>query len=321
MTYEYGSQTKSNLVVGADTVVFQTVNAHVQLQNSQGALMDTGTVQYYAGAWRSFGTTPGGIAAKELLPGNYSFRMTYAYASKDKQQDIGTNPAVVFQTVNAVVQLQNSQGGRIDQGTVQYYSGAWRDLGATANGVANKELLPNNYSFRMTYAYASKDKQQDIGTNPTVIFQTVNAAVELRNSQGSLMDQGTVQYYSGAWRDFGVTANGVATKELLPNNYSFRITYEFVSNDKAQDLSINSTVSFSTVLCTVRVKDSQNEQVDGAQASYYSGAWRQIGATVNGEITKELLPANLSFRVTIGTASQDKAQNIGTNPLVEFTTQ
>jgi hypothetical protein len=110
MTYEYGTQTKSNVTVGPDTVAFQTVNAQIQLQDSRGSLIDTGTVQYYGGAWRSLGTTISGVALKELLPGNYSFRMTYAYASKDKQQDIGSNPTVVFQTVNASVQLQNSQG-------------------------------------------------------------------------------------------------------------------------------------------------------------------------------------------------------------------
>ena len=213
------------------------------------------------------------------------------------------------------------KGNLIDQGTVQYYSGAWRDFGATTNGVATKELLPNNYSFRMTYAFASKDKQQDIGATPTVVFQTVNATVQLENSQGALIDQGTVQYYSGAWRAFGVTANGIATKELLPNNYSFRMTYEFVSNDKVQDISANSTVSFSTVLCTVRVKNAQNRPVDGAQASYYSGAWRQIGATVNGEVTKELLPANLTFRITYGATQQDKTQNLSTNNVVEFSIQ
>jgi hypothetical protein len=210
-----------------------------------------------------------------------------------------------------------------DQGTVQYYSGAWRDLGTTTNGVANKELLPNNYSFRMTYAYASKDKQQDISTNATVIFQTVNAVVQLQNSQGAIMpaplgDQGTVQYYSGAWRTLGTSSNGTTAKELLPNNYSFRMTYEYVSIDKTQDISTNNTVNFSTLLCTVRVKNSQNQSVTGAQASYYSGAWRLIGTTVNGDVTKELLPVNLSFRVKYGTQQQDKQQNLSTNNIVEF---
>ena len=328
MTYEYGTQTKSNVSISNDTIMFQTVNAQIQLQNSSGALIlapsgDTGSVQYYAGAWRNLGTTTNGITAKELLPANYSFRMTYAYASKDKQQDISTNATVIFQTVSATIQLQNSQGNLIDQGTVQYYSGAWRDLGTTTNGIAKKELLPNNYSFRMTYAYASKDKQQDIGTNATVVFQTVNAAIQLQNSQGTLMpaplgDQGTVQYYSGAWRTLGTTTNGTASKELLPNNYSFRMTYEYVSLDKAQDISVNNTVSFSTVLCTIQVKNSQNQPVNNAMASYYSGAWRQIGNTVNGVITKELLPVNLSFRVKYGTQQQDKQQNLSTNNVVEF---
>ncbi len=318
MTYAFASKDKQQDIGTNPTVVFQTINAAVQLKNSQGNLIDQGTVQYYSGAWRSFGTTTNGIANKELLPNNYSFRMTYAYASKDKQQDIGANATVVFQTVNAAVQLKNSQGNLIDQGTVQYYSGAWRSFGTTANGVANKELLPNNYSFRMTYAFASKDKQQDIGTNPTVVFQTVNAAVQLKNSQGSLIDQGTVQYYSGAWRSFGTTSGGAANKELLPNNYSFRMTHEYISMDKSQDISTNNTVSFSTVLCTVRVKNSQNQPVDNAQASYYSGAWRQIGNTVNGEVTKELLPVNLTFRVKSGTVQQDKAQNLSTNNVVEF---
>jgi hypothetical protein len=328
MTYAYASKDKQQNISTNPNVVFQTVNAQVRLQNSQSTLIDQGTVQYYSGAWRDLGTTTNGVANKELLPNNYSFRMSYAYASKDKQQDLSTNPIVVFQTVNAAVQLQNSQGALMpaplgDQGTVQYYSGAWRGLGTTTNGVANKELLPNNYSFRMTYAYASKDKQQDLSTNPTVVFQTVSAAVQIKNSLGNLMpaplgDQGTVQYYSGAWRNLGTTTNGTATKELLPNNYSFRMTYEYVSLDKSQDVSTNNTVTFSTVLCTIRVKNTQNQPVDNALASYYSGAWRVIGNTVNGEVTKELLPVNLSFRVKYGTQQQDKQQNLSTNNVVEF---
>ena len=395
MTYEFGTQTKSNVPISNDTIVFQTVNAQIQLQNSNGTLIDTGTVQYYSGAWRDLGSTTNGVANKELLPNNYSFRMSYAYASKDKQQDIGTNATVVFQTVNAAVQLQNSQGTLMDQGTVQYYSGAWRDLGitvngvvskdllpntysfrmnyasaskdkqqdittnptvvfqtvnatvqlknslgtlidtgvvqyysgawltlgTTTNGVAAKELLPNSYSFRMNYAYSTKDKQQDINTNPTVVFQTVSAAVQLKNSSGVLIDTGTVQYYSGAWRSLGTTTNGVTTKELLPNSYSFRMTYALVSLDKTQDISNNATVNFSTVLCTVRVKNSQSQFIDNALASYYSGVWKQIGNTINGIITKELLPVSLSFRVKYGTQQIDKQQNLSTNNLVDFVVQ
>ncbi len=326
MTYEYGTQTKSNVTVGTDTAIFQTVNAQIKLQDSKGNPLDTGTVQYYAGAWRNLGTTTNGVATKELLPNSYSFRMTYAYGSNDKSQDIGANPAVVFQTVNATVQLQDSHGTLMpaplgDQGTVQYYSGAWRDLGTTTNGVATKELLPNSYSFRMTYAYGGNDKQQNISTNPSVVFQTVNATVQLKNSQGNLIDTGTVQYYAGAWRTLGVTSSGTATKELLPNNYSFRMTYAFVSNDKAQDISTNSTVVFSTVLCTINVTNSQSQPVNNVQASYYSGAWWQIGPTVNGQVTKELLPANLTFRITYGTNHQDKTQNLSTNNVVQFTIQ
>ena len=319
MTYEYGMQQKDNVAIGSTPVVFQTVNAQVMLQNSLGNPIDTGTVQYYAGAWRTFGTTSNGTATKELLANNYSFRMAYAFGSNEKQQDLNSNPIVIFQTVNTAVQLKNSHGELMDQGTVQYYSGAWRAFGTTSNGVATKELLPNNYSFRMTYAYGSNDKQQNLSVNPTVVFQTVNVAVQLKNSQGNLIDQGTVQYYSGAWRAFGTTTNGAASKELLPNSYSFRLTHEFISNDKQQDIGANNIVMFSTVSATVKVTNLQNNPVNNAAVTYYSGAWRTLGTTaVNGEAIKELLPANLPFRAKFGTAQQDKTQNLTSNPVVEI---
>jgi uncharacterized protein (DUF1015 family) len=320
MTYANSNNDKQQNIGDNSTVVFQTVNANVQLKNSQGNLIDQGTVTYYAGGWRDFGATTNGVAAKELLPNNYSFRMSYAYGSNDKQQNIGDDPTVVFQTVNAKVQLKDSQGNLIDQGTVKYYAGGWRDFGTTSNGVATKELLPNNYSFRMTYAYGSNDKQQNIGDNSTVVFQTVNANVQLKNSQGNLIDEGAVKYYAGGWRDFGTTTNGIAAKELLPNNYSFRMTYEFVSNDKQQNIGTNSTVTFSTVLCTIDVKNSQNQPVDGADIKYYSGGWREIGQTVNGQITKELLPKTLTFRMNHNSVQQDKSQDISANNTVEFNT-
>jgi hypothetical protein len=99
------------------------------------------------------------------------------------------------------------------------------------------------------------------------------------------------------------------------------MAYQTVTNDKVQDISTNSTVSFATVLCTVTVKNSQGQPVDGAQVSYYFNSWVPIGATVGGQVTKELLPASLTFRETIGSTTQNKQQNIGTNALVDFVTQ
>ena len=318
MTYAYSSNDKQQDIGTDATVIFRTVNASVQLQNSQGQLIDEGTVKYYAGGWKDLGTTEKGIASKELLPNNYSFRMTYADASNDKQQNIGDNPTVVFQTVNASIQLKNSQGQFIDEGEVKYYAGGWRDFGTTVNGTALKELLPNNYSFRMTYAYASYDKQQNIGDNSNVVFQTVNASVQLKNSQDQFIDEGTVKYYGGGWRDFGSTSNGIISKELLPNNYSFRMNHEYISNDKQQNIGANNVVVFSTILCRVKVTNSQNQPINSADIKYYAGGWRQFGTTSNGEAAKELLPSNITFRGTYSGVSRDKQQNTGENPVIEI---
>ncbi len=293
----------------------------VRLVNSSGTLLTSGSLQYYEGSWKDAVNNGDGTFSVNTTLSTVSLRMTYAYGSQQKNNVPVNSGPVTFQTVNTQVKLQNSQGTPIDTGTVQYYAGAWRSFGTTSNGMASMELLPASYSFRMTYAGGSNDKQQDIGTNPTVVFQMVNATVQLQNSQGALIDQGTVQYYAGAWRAFGSTNSGVVTKELLPRSYSFRMTYQYVSNDKTQDIGITSTVSYSTVLCTVKVTNTLGQPVDGAQISYYSGAWRTIGPTVNGQITKELLPANLSFRMSYGGKTQDKQQNLSTNSVVEFVAQ
>ncbi len=295
-------------------------NLTVTLTNSSGALLTNGSLQYYEGAWKDAVNNGDGtftiITDKQTL----SIRMTYEGGSQQINNVPAQNNTYTFQTVNASVQLKNSLGELLPEGQVQYYAGSWRNFGTTQNGIAAKELLPNTYSFRMTYEGGSNDKQQNIGDNPTVAFQTVNASVQLKNSLGNLIsDAGTVQYYAGGWRSFGTITNGTVSKELLPKNYSFRMTYDFISNDKQQDIGANSTVVFSTVLCTVKVTDNQNQPVDGADVKYYSGAWRDFGTTVDGKAVKEMLPKSLSFRVNYNGQQQDKTQDIGINGTVEFT--
>jgi len=226
---------------------------------------------------------------------------------------------IPLSSANLLVKLTNSLGNQIPASNVMYYEGSWKDAVNNGDGTFTVITTKPTVSIRMFYEYANQTVHNVPAQNNTYTFTTVNAAVELRNSSGSLIDAGTVQYYAGAWRSFGTTVNGVANKELLPINYSFRMTYEYVPLDKQQDISTNSTVTFSTVLCTVKVTKANGQPLSGASTKYYSGAWRDIGLTnTNGEAAKELLPKSLNFRAASGSVSQDKQQDIGVNNLVEI---
>ncbi len=81
-----------------------------------------------------------------------------------------------------------------------------------------------------------------------MIFQTVRVNVQLRDSQGRLMDGGKVQYYSGGGWDFGLTSGGIAEKELLPANYKFRATSGKVQVEKSPEVSVNPMVELNVNL-------------------------------------------------------------------------
>jgi Tol biopolymer transport system component len=281
MIFENANIDKTQTVGPGSEVVFQTTKVEIDLKNSSGNLMDTGSTKFYANGWRDFGTTSGGRVYKELLPRSYTFRMNYENANADKTQDVGQNNIVQFQTANVTVQLNNSIGNPLDPGTVKFYSGAWHDFGTTSGGQVSKELLPVNYTFRMNYENANMDKAQNIALYPIVTFQTKNVTVQLNSSTGVPLDTGAVKFYAGSWREFGNTSNGQASKELLPLSYSFRMIFKNATNDKVQNVGIDPLVVYQTGNV---VSDSN------ACTAFYSGNWQTFSPGI------ELLPIQYTFR-------------------------
>ncbi|MCP4154459.1 MAG: hypothetical protein GY757_42435, partial [bacterium] len=256
MTYEGASINLTQDLANNPVVTFKTVNATVQLKDSNGNPLDTGAVHYYAGGWKTFGTTSNGETKKELLPVSYVFRMSYGGAALNKTHDLSAGPVVLFQTTAATVQLKDSSGNPLDTGSVQYYASGWKTFGITSGGEAKKELLPLSYVFRMSYGGTAINKTHDLSAEPVVRFQTTAATVQLKDSSGNPLDTGSVQYYAGGWKTFGITSGGETTKELLPLSYVFRMSYGGTAINKTHDLSAESVVRFQTTAATVQLKDS-----------------------------------------------------------------
>ena len=319
--------------IGADTHTLDDIDctgntcvytlAQIKLLNSSNAGIPGGTAKWYNGTWHTIGNTPAngvitlGIPA---APANLLFSMDYAFTHTEKWQNTATNFVVVFQTKNVEVQLKDSTGAPMDTGFVRYYTGAWHDIGNTSGGKVNIELLPSNIDFSMDNNFVHNEKWQDVGANPTVVFQTKNVEVQLMDSTGELMDTGFVRYYTGAWHDIGNTTDGKVNIELLPANIDFSMDNNFVHNEKWQDTNANPVVVFQTKNVEVQLMDSTGALMDTGFVRYYTGAWHDIGDTSGGRINIELLPANINFSMDNNFVHNEKWQNTGTNATIVFQT-
>jgi hypothetical protein len=190
------------------TVTPTSVTVTVKLLSSKGKGLSGAAVQYYTNAWKSFGTTgSGGTVSKALPPGTYNFQITYAGASQQKSQNVLTNPTVVFQTTLVTMSLISSTNATLSGGA-QYYAGGWKTFG-TGTTPTNMELLPLTYSFQVSYAGASQQVGQNVASNASVIFKTVQVHSD--------SDKCT-SYYAGGWKKFK------QDMQLLPGTYKFRFS-------------------------------------------------------------------------------------------------
>jgi rare lipoprotein A (peptidoglycan hydrolase) len=121
----------------ATTVTFQTAEVTVELRSSAGDLLDTGNASYYAGGWHTIGDTSNGQVTVEMLPGSYSFAMTYL-GTRQQLNSVGvagTATTVTF-TTGAVHSASATASS--------YYANGWKPF------TQDMELLPGSYTFHFT---------------------------------------------------------------------------------------------------------------------------------------------------------------------------
>jgi hypothetical protein len=316
MTFRMGhagaSQSMSQNVGVNTTVQFQTALASMTLLNSSSSPL-AATADYYASGWKTFGSGTT-TATMELLPVAYTFRVGYGGASMTKSQNIGTDPNVVFSTVEATMKLLSSTNAELTA-DADYYASGWKTFGV-GNTTTTMELLPVSYTFRVGYGGASMTKSQNIGTNPIVEFSTIEATMRLLSSTNAELTA-DADYYASGWKTFG-GGSTTTTMELLPVSYTFRVGYGGASMTKSQNIGSDPLVVFSTIEATMKLLSSTNAELT-ADADYYASGWKTFG-TGNTTCTMELLPVSYTFRVGYGGASMTKSQNIGTDPDVVFST-
>ncbi len=137
-----------NPVIDSDKVVSEVGSeaddrTFIYLVSSNDIPLSGGLVEYYDGEWKSLGTTgTEGYVTTNLVMKSYTFRMKYANSSLTKYQDLSSERAVIFQTINTTIEFVDSTGSPLDSDNVRYYSDGWHGFGSTVNGTVIKELLP-----------------------------------------------------------------------------------------------------------------------------------------------------------------------------------
>jgi hypothetical protein len=295
------------------TLTINTVQVTVKLETCGGTPL-VGEAKYYYGGWTTIGNTPATI---ELLPysglgpgqGSYDFQVIYdGRTSATIRQDISVNPVIVFKTTKV---------NFLTSDTVYWYNGGWQLF------TSPKEVIGGlgkwaDFKFGDTH-------------NPTIRLD-INGCelsgypvtVKLLDSKGVGLEGGFAEYFhsSTSWQPIGTTGSDGTVFALLPKKPSqIKLTYEWVTNRNYQDITVNPVVTFNTIDVLTTLKTCGGIGLEGGVAEYLSSYWRPIGTTdTNGEIHKEMLPANLQFKMTYAYGTDRFYQDTGTDPSVDFTT-
>jgi hypothetical protein len=217
------------------------------------------------------------------------------------------------------VKLLNSTGGGLAGGAFDYRFGwgPYTLIGTTdASGVIRFAVdgSPVATKIRVTYKGAVVEKEQNVATHPTFVFQTTPVTALLKNSVGSALG-GAIFEYRYAW---GAYTPLTGPTELLPVSTKVRITYKGTSMEKEQDVKTTPGFEFQTTPVTAQLLASDGTtDLSGSATFDYRYAW---GAYTPLTGPTELLPVSTKVRVTYKGASMEKEQDVKTTPGFEFQT-
>jgi ribosomal protein S11 len=143
---------------------FNTVNVTADLEDSNGDPLTADNWKYRYG-WGAYSTLTN--TGHELLPVNVKVKVYYKGACVEKQQNVGSNSNYNFNTVLVTADLEDGNGGSLTADAWDYRYG-WGAYSSLNN--AGEELLPVNVKVRATYNGDTKEKQQNVGSNSSYLF-------------------------------------------------------------------------------------------------------------------------------------------------------
>jgi len=218
---------------------------------------------------------------------------------------------VLFRTINVTMDLVSSTGSPLTGSDTQFKAGEWVQFGSGQTSTS-MELLPGKYPFKVFYNGKSQQFSQDIGIDPMVLFRTINVTMDLVSSTGSPLTGSDTQFKAGDWKQFGSGLTS-SSMELLPGKYPFKLFFNGKSQLLRQDISVDSTIEFQTVLAIMTLYNSNGDQLQSSDAQYNAGGWKTFGSGIT-TTSMELLPVKYSFRAFFSNQSRRIVQDLSVNP-------
>jgi hypothetical protein len=254
--YYNGACVEKQQNVGSNShYIFNTVNVTAGLEDSYGDPLTADDWKYRYG-WGAYSTLTN--AGHELLPVNVKVKVYYKGACVEKQQNVGSNSSYNFNTVLVTADLEdgNSSSLTADAWDYRYGWGSYSTLDNTG-----EELLPVNVKVRATYNGATKEKQQNVSSNSSYLF----------NWNGSSLYKST--------NDYDFTAEKV---HVYPNPSDGKFMIENVANYFR--LSVYDMTGRVVYQSDINEVNNQNIILDNPVSGAYMIQLEGVGTTVTTPI-------------------------------------